>query len=453
MKSLVSFFVVVVALFGQVQAVTNWESPVAIGVNTAVQPACAMDASGNAFAVWSTSNVIQAANRSVNGSWSSPVTISQAGEKAVNPQVIVDETGNAVALWQVTAKNANTVIKSAKLSVNETKWVAFSDPLSLSNASIYTGLCLNVDRQGNVMATWGSWDDAESTAYIESARLSAGATSWTCLTPILQGDVDCVNFDFDQNGNAMCVWQDMKTNSIVMATLEAGGANWSQPASVLPSIAPAIIPQVKLDKSGNALVTFLTPVNRMGIGVAMLPFGSTSWQLTQFPTTNSTSCELLIDNVGDAYLFWRLESFSAKSTAAPLVVAKLAISTGSTKWSKPTLISPDKETIQDFDVACDQAGNFVAIWVNSTQNTLQVATQPAGKSWTSPINLATVNITQNFYDNGFPQLALSGQGSATILYPSLVKGAPKIVSAVSGQNLFAASKTRVKKLSRTPIGL
>jgi Ca2+-binding RTX toxin-like protein len=71
----------------------------------AVHPQVAFGGSGNAIAIWyssdGTNTRVQASVRPVGtGVWSTPVDLSEAGEDASVPQVAVDGSGNAVAVWQ-----------------------------------------------------------------------------------------------------------------------------------------------------------------------------------------------------------------------------------------------------------------------------------------------------------------------------------------------------------------
>ena len=67
-------------------------------------PQLAMDANGNALAVWThydgTNDRIQLRRYSTAGRLSAVQTLSPAGEDANGPQVAIDRNGNAVVVWQ-----------------------------------------------------------------------------------------------------------------------------------------------------------------------------------------------------------------------------------------------------------------------------------------------------------------------------------------------------------------
>lgn len=85
-----------------------WQTPVALsapGANVEEAPQVAVNGAGNATVVWERSNgtneIIEAASGlAASGSWQTPVSLSAAGKEAGEPQVALDAQGNAVAVWK-----------------------------------------------------------------------------------------------------------------------------------------------------------------------------------------------------------------------------------------------------------------------------------------------------------------------------------------------------------------
>lgn len=77
----------------------------------------AVDPAGNAVAVWGkvigADIIVQAATLPFGGSWSAPVDISPVGAASFDQQVAVDASGNAIAIWDRTI--VDTVIQAAML--------------------------------------------------------------------------------------------------------------------------------------------------------------------------------------------------------------------------------------------------------------------------------------------------------------------------------------------------
>ena len=69
----------------------------------AEEPDVGIDAAGNAIAVWrrhdGSKYIVQSATRPAGGAWQGPVDLSAAGETAKEPELAVDAAGDAVAIW------------------------------------------------------------------------------------------------------------------------------------------------------------------------------------------------------------------------------------------------------------------------------------------------------------------------------------------------------------------
>lgn len=97
-----------------------WSTPVYIsqaGMDVGNLEIC-VDASGNALAIWDisdgTNSKIQSSYLPINGSWSTPVDVSTAGQYAYLPEADFDSSGNATAVW-LESSGGIYVVKSASL--------------------------------------------------------------------------------------------------------------------------------------------------------------------------------------------------------------------------------------------------------------------------------------------------------------------------------------------------
>ena len=60
-------------------------------------------------------SVVQAATRPANGRWRAPVSLSPEGQLATDPRVAVDARGNATAIWNRSdLEGASSVMSSAR---------------------------------------------------------------------------------------------------------------------------------------------------------------------------------------------------------------------------------------------------------------------------------------------------------------------------------------------------
>ena len=100
------------------------------GGQNALSPQIAIDAAGDAAAVWEHSNgtntIIQSASRPVGGAFSAPIDLSVAGQNALEPQIAIDAAGNAVAVWQ-RSDGTNGIIQTAS-TAKDTKTTVLCNP-------------------------------------------------------------------------------------------------------------------------------------------------------------------------------------------------------------------------------------------------------------------------------------------------------------------------------------
>ncbi len=150
--------------------------------------------------------VVYAAGAILGGAWSAPAVISGQVENVSSPQVAVDGQGNSLALWFTSStdqrNNTSVTVDSAYLALNGS-WTA---PVAVSNAGSRNpeSLMLQVsyDPLGNALAVWTiSFDD---TTYNVQSSLLPVNKSWTNpLTQVLQ-DLYSYQFGYALNtlGNA-----------------------------------------------------------------------------------------------------------------------------------------------------------------------------------------------------------------------------------------------------------
>lgn len=86
---------------------SGWSTPEQLSVSgfSSDNPQVAANESGNAVAVWQQSNgsnsIIRFSQSTDGGAnWSEPTDLSEPGQSAIHPEVAVDASGNAVAVWR-----------------------------------------------------------------------------------------------------------------------------------------------------------------------------------------------------------------------------------------------------------------------------------------------------------------------------------------------------------------
>jgi hypothetical protein len=146
------------------------------GTASAEAPQVAVDAQGNATAVWASlsggSYVAQTARRAAGGDWGDPSTLG-SGHSA---QVAVDPQGNATAIWASTTASSSTVLSSGRTAAGQ-----WSAPAPMATGGEDDGVShpwVAADPQGDVTAIWARHGtDGELLA--QATRHAAGSSSWS----------------------------------------------------------------------------------------------------------------------------------------------------------------------------------------------------------------------------------------------------------------------------------
>ncbi len=190
-------------------------------------PQVAVGLDGTVVAVWhaeddvTSIDTIFSATKQIAGTWSAVQEISSASLNSVYPQVAVNSTGDAMAIWFTYSLTgsmySNVVLQSASLPANGT----WSSPLSVSDAGMINPAVLvshvAFDGDGIGIAVWTtSYDGATFNCF--SSVYQNGA--WTMPTGLVLGNLTayCIDAAIDFLGNAYAAWifYDQYTSSIVL---------------------------------------------------------------------------------------------------------------------------------------------------------------------------------------------------------------------------------------------
>jgi hypothetical protein len=137
------------------------------------EPEVAQDGSGNVYAVWTRSDGtnfrVQYSTRTPAGSWSAPVTLSDAGQSASTPEISSDAAGNVLVGW-TRSDGTNGRIQAAFKPAGG----SFLAPVTVSAAGgDATEPDVSMDAAGKGLLVWQRFDG--SFLRIQAAIRSAGA--------------------------------------------------------------------------------------------------------------------------------------------------------------------------------------------------------------------------------------------------------------------------------------
>lgn len=212
-------------------------------------PRVAIDAPGNAIAVWTIAGgVVQTAARSAGGGWGAPDDLSEAGEEAGEPDVAMNAAGQAVAAW--TRFDGDDVIQGATRPAGG----AWSEPDDLSATGKAAGdPSAAIDEAGEAVVVWTRFD---LSANIVQAATHAGSGDWSEPDDLSTGGSAPVVAANDAVG-AIATWYRFDgANFRVQATVRPPGGAWSEPDDLSAAGEGAAFPDLALDAAGNAIVVF-----------------------------------------------------------------------------------------------------------------------------------------------------------------------------------------------------
>jgi hypothetical protein len=235
----------------------TWEAPVdlsATGQNALV-PQVAVDAQGDAVAVWqrfnSTTNIIQGAVRPAGGSWQTAIDLSATGGNALNPQVAVDSQGDAVAVWQ-RSNGANYIVQRAARPAGGA-WQAPTDLSAAGRDALFPQV--TADSGGDAVAVW---ERSNGTNEIVQGAVKPATGAWQSPVDLSATGQNSQNPDvaLDPQSNAVAVWERINgTANVVEGAVRQAGDSWQAPVGLSAAFAgaSAISPHVAVDSQGDAL--------------------------------------------------------------------------------------------------------------------------------------------------------------------------------------------------------
>lgn len=429
------------ALLGAASAVAapTWVSPTDLSVagRDATAPQIAIDAAGEAVAVWRRSDgsnfIIQSASRPPDGTFSAPVGLSVAKLDAFEPQIAITAGGEAVAVW-TRINGANFIIQSASRPPGGT----FSTPVNLSvvgQNSTRPQIAINAG--GEAVAVWESFNGANSIIQ-GAARPPGGAFSPLPDLSVAGKSASQPQIAIDPAGEAIAVWQRSDgTSSIIQSAARSAGGAFSAPADLSvggPEPAKprdASQPQVAIDAAGGAVAVWrrFNGANTITQEAVRPPGGAFSAAADLSAAGRDVSVpQIAINPGGEAVAVWQ------GSNGLDTIIQGAARPSGGSFSALPDLSAAGRDASQP-QVAIDPAGEAIAVWQRSDGNNtiVQSAARLPGGAFAASPDLSVAG-----RDANAPQVAVDPAGEAAAIWERS-NGTNKIIqAAVTAKNTKAA---------------
>ena len=348
-----------------------WQAAQGISPATgdAVNPHVAMDARGDAVAVWAHANIIEGSYRPAGGSWQAVASdLSAAGQNAAAPQVAIDGQGNAVAIWR-RSDGTNQIVQTSTRSAATGAWQATPDDLSATGQDAADPE-VAVDPQGDAVAVWSRGNAIMQTLFIQaSTRPAGGAWQAPASTLSVGGEpADDPQVAVAANGKAVVVWQrsdpDFPSDPVIQASSgNATTGSWGPPATLSPQLKHAETPQVAIDAAGDA--TAVWALHNVDDVQATSLSGTTGiWEPhVDIAPASAVGYEPVVgmDARGDAIIIYN-DQFDPINASGKSTVESAYRASTSTTW-QPTGDLAARDTAVEFpQLAVTPRGDAVAVW-------------------------------------------------------------------------------------------
>jgi hypothetical protein len=286
------------------------------GVGDAGQPQLALDAHGNAVVVW---HQIEDARISVwfnrfsadSGDWAGAEAVDPSDTSdLLRPAVAMDAVGNAIAVWEREDRGISSIYSQRLLRSGERE-----DPqqVEFENGDAFTPQ-VAVDPMGNAVAVWEQQETSDAPFLTWSNRYLASTGRWGEAEPIgVEGEDDETKpqIVMDGDGNAIAVWAQtgLESEGIWSNRYKVDADSWEGAVPIGPrSLGPALAPQLAANLHGDAVAAWVqfdsvrdavwsnryTPSGGWSVGEPIEPAG----------TTRTTGVQVSVDAQGDAAAVW-----------------------------------------------------------------------------------------------------------------------------------------------------
>ncbi|NJM43693.1 MAG: hypothetical protein HC858_06420, partial [Brachymonas sp.] len=377
----------------------------------AIDPQIAVDPNGNAVAVWrqldgAVFNIW--ANRfTPSGGWGTVELIEtdNAGN-ASSPQVAIDANGNAVAVWRQTDGSLNNIWAN-RFSPNA-GW-GTAELIEVDNLGSAFAPQVTMNATGQAVAVWFQSDGVRQNIWANHFTPLAGWGTAALIETDNTGDALSPQVSMDANGNAVAVWlqfqggrADIRINQFAPTT------GWGAAALLeTDNTGTALNPQVSMNATGQAIaVWYQFDGIRFNILASTYAPGQ-GWSPPELIETNADQAaepKVALAANGHAVVVWQQSEGVRDSIWANTFQVGLG-------WGTATLIETDNAgSALSPQVAINDSGQAVAVWhqFDGSRNSVRFNSYTPSLGWAEAAPIPAVGSE----DAVNPQVAMDARGNA-----------------------------------------
>lgn len=241
----------------------GWGTPQLVetgNAGAAYDPQIAIDAGGNAVLVWhqhdGTRSNIRANRYTAGQGWGVPQLIeTDNADSASYPQIAIDANGNALAVWYQ-SDGTRYNIRANRYTAG-TGW-GTAALIETDNAGSALDPRIAIDAGGNAMAVWYQRDGIRTNIWANLYTAGWGWGTAQLIETNNTGGASNPQIAINADGNAMVVWhQSDGVRLNIWANLYTAGGGWGTAQRIESNnTGAAFYPQIAIDADGNALAVW-----------------------------------------------------------------------------------------------------------------------------------------------------------------------------------------------------
>lgn len=343
----------------------GWTTPVVISSfnGNANFPKVVSDDQGNALAVWlqgtSTYTSIYSCYFKAGEGWGLDEAVETGDDgNAGNPSIAMDASGNAIAVWHQNDGLTNNIYSN--IYTPGTGW-ASAELIATDNSGQAYSPQIAMNPSGEAIATWRESDGIEMNAM---ANIYLPGTGWGSET-IIDSGTSSVNVPYpaiDSDGNAVTVWQQSDgTNQQLFANRFTPGLGWGIDGIISDTTLNTVqYPQVEYLGSGDMIAAWAqydgTRYNLYySIGSSS---GWTTAVLAEDVDEPIWEPEMVADGLGKARMIWTQYEGNFMSAAS----ARYSTGEG---WVDHQILEQNPGGVQAPEIAISSNGDAIGVWYQS----------------------------------------------------------------------------------------
>lgn len=392
----------------------GWLAPKDISAANEVvdgRPQIAVDAAGNAVAVWERhvggEEIVEASERPAGGDWSEADVLSLAGEEGKRSRVAIDASGTAIAMW-ITEEGAGDFVVRSAVRPPGGGWSKPEDVSDSISEAIHP--LLAIDAASETVAVWTAFEGGDR---ILQGAVRSTSGEWSEPDDLSEaGDnvkviADGPHAAIDAAGNAIAVWA-LEDGNVVQAALRPAGGDWQEPDDLSDAGQEAGQPDVAMNETGEAVAVWRRLDGTDTIQAAVRPASGDWAEPDELSDASQGSAEpdVAIDEAGEAIAVW------TRSNGTNDIIQAAVRPTGG-DWNEADDLSLPGQNATSPVVAMNVAVGGVAMWERSDGTNLRVQAavrQPDGE-WPKPETLSAAG-----ENAGLAQVALDAAGDAIAVF-------------------------------------